>query len=242
MPLHWKFILVTAMSTTALAQTPLQLAAAEGSATGQVAATVLAHILRDSGITFQATTLPAGRATLQLTTGQIDGELARIHDYGNSYPEMVRVEPPYQQIRTVVFARTDFALPAAGNIPLQAYTVGIVRGVQHAENAAAAATDITRVTRSTQLIAMLAAQRFDLAVDAALNGAYAIRALQITNVREVATLQRQDLYLYLHRRHAKLVPAIAKSILAARQNGNLVKWTKAAEEAYLATSAPPATQ
>jgi polar amino acid transport system substrate-binding protein len=232
------FALLTMLGSVTWAQAPLQLAAVEGSATGRVATTVLERILRGTDIAFGVTPLPAGRATLQLIAGEVDGDVARIHDYGNSHAEMVRVEPAYLQLRTVVFARADFPLPVGGNLPLHSYKVGIVRGIQHAENATASVPDVTRVTRSTQLIAMLAADRFDLAVDAALNGAYAIRELKLPNVREVATLHRQDLYLYLHRRHANLAPQIGKNIQTARDNGNLAKWVKSAEETYLATAKP----
>jgi polar amino acid transport system substrate-binding protein len=56
------------------------------------------------GFDFRFVDVPASRATAMSRSGEVDGELGRVHSFGDLYPELVRVEEANNPVRFVAFA------------------------------------------------------------------------------------------------------------------------------------------
>jgi len=208
----------------------LRLVANESSATGAVSAAILKQVFLHTGFKLVVATLPAARATVQEREGILDGDVARIADYGKSKPELVRVEPAYYALQTVAFAKSDSKVQIKNSGDLKNYRVGIVHGLLHAANATTGVKNITEAGNSERLFAMLEAGRSDVAVDSAMSGASALKKLEIKDVSVKKILSTQELFLYLHSKHKDMVPAIGLAIQKLKNSGELARIIDAVEK------------
>lgn len=215
-----------ALGAPLFAQTTLQLAAVDGSNVSAVGIKILQKILSQVGLQVDAKPLPSARATTEARAGHVDGEVARIATFASSYPELIRVDPPYFSFQTVAYGKNKAHLKLKSAADLRGYKVGIVRGVQHSENATVGVSDLTRVNNVEQLLNMLEMGRFDIAVDTRLSGEFMLKKLGITDISEIGVLGQQDLHLYLHVRHQLLVPTIGKTFKRLKDSGELQRITQ----------------
>ncbi len=78
--------------------------------------------------------IPAKRASWLSNSGKIDGELNRVAYYNKSYPNMIRVPEPNQQIKVTAFTASKviskLSLTRLKNAPLR---IGYIRGLVHLE-------------------------------------------------------------------------------------------------------------
>lgn len=223
------FAWMLAVGVAASAQTTLHLASVEGSHISAVGSKILQKILPIAGVQVDVQPLPSARATLVARAGRVDGEVARIANFASNYPELIRVEPSYLTFHTVAFGKNKEQLALNKPEALKTYKVGIVRGVQHSENAVSGVADVTRVNNVEQLLSMLEAGRFDIAVDTRASGEFALKRLGFKDISEIGVLGEQDLFLYLHVRHQTLVPVIGKTIKKMKDSGELKQLVRSVE-------------
>lgn len=216
-----------ALCGPAPAQTPLHLTTVDGSPISTVGGKVLQAVLPRAGLQVVATPIPSARATAEVRAGHYDGEVARIATFAANYPELIRVDPSYLSFHTVAYGKNKTKLALRSADDLKGYKVGIVRGVQHSENATAGVADLTRVNNVQQLLTMLEMGRFDIAVDTRLSGDLMLKQLGFKDIAEVGVLGKQDLYLHLHVRHQSLAPAIGATIKQLKDSGELQRIIKA---------------
>lgn len=217
---------MVALWGSAFAQPPLRLTTVEGSHISTVGGKVLQAILPRAGLQVVTAPIPSARATAEVRAGNYDGEVARIATFAANYPELIRVEPSYLSFHTVAYAKNKAKLALRSADDLKGYKVGIVRGIQHSENATAGVADLTRVNNVRQLLTMLEKGRFDIAVDTRLSGEFMLKQLGFKDIAEVGVLGKQDLYLYLHVRHQSLAPAIGATIKQMKDSGELQRITQ----------------
>lgn len=74
---------------------------------------VYREALDQLGFDFRFVEVPPSRATAMSRTGEVDGELGRVHSFADLYPELIRVEEPNNPVRFVAFA-IDASLSIAG--------------------------------------------------------------------------------------------------------------------------------
>lgn len=225
-------VLVALLFSTvqAIAGEVLKLGYNEDSAVGLVGAYVLQRVLDQSGVRAEFVSLPAARATFEASSGQIDGEAARVATCGERSPELVRVNPFWVKVRTVAYAKGERHLQIRSAQDLAPFSVGVVRGIQHAAQVTRGLPHVTEVVRSRQLFDMLGMGRFDVAVDSDINGRVFLKQLgREVSVREVAEFGQQEIFLYVHKRHSALVPRLSRLITESKARGDLGRWLSEAE-------------
>lgn len=214
----------------AVADEVLTLAYNEDSAVGAVGAKVLQRVFDRSRIGVAFVSRPAARATLEASSGRLDGEVARIATYGTKFPDLVRIDPPWLRVRTVAYAKSERHLHVRSAQDMAPLTVGVVRGIQHAAQVVVGLPHVTEVVRSKQLFEMLEAGRFDVAVDSDINGRIFLKQLgRESGVKEIAEFGQQEIFLYVHRRHSALIPRISRAIEESLARGDIKRWLDAAE-------------
>ncbi len=152
----------------------------------------------------------------------------------NQYPTLIMVQPAINAIEPSAFARRKLRLRVNGWDSIRGYRIGIVRGVGTSEDGTRGMPHVLAVTSLTQLMQALAADRIDIAVSDAFSGLAAVRQLGLS--REIALLkpplQRVEIYHFLHRRHADLVPRVEGVLRQMQASGELEALRREAVRQY----------
>jgi polar amino acid transport system substrate-binding protein len=168
----------------------------------------------------EITKYPAERAIKLANEGGADGEVARIDGIGNHYPNLIQVYPAVNYIEATVFtAGKDLVLE--GWQSLQPFSIGYIRGIKFAE------TNTTGMDRYAvgdypTLFRMLHHDRFDFAVSPRLNGEFNKRRMDMAGIVPLEPpIEQFDLYHYVHRNHAALVPKLEAVLQEMLDSGEL---------------------
>lgn len=179
------------------------------------------------GIPFQLENFSLARRAALVEEGAVDGESSRVHSYGNSHPNLVRVEESLIDLGFSLYT-ADPALRLARIEDLRAteYKVEYRRGIlicQNALTAAVAAERISDVLSQQQGLKKLIARRTDLYCDI---DVYVLQELQspefkgATNVRKVISIGKAvPTYPFLNKRHADMAPRLAAVLKQMKTEG-----------------------
>lgn len=233
------FLLALVLVLNLGAQTPLELARNEKLAEQFVAEKILLSIYKQLGLTVAVEPLPPARANIMTVTGEKGGEVARIFSYGVKNPSLLRVEPAYYSLTTAAFAKAGRKITLSSLADLKKYRIGILLGVQHSKDAVEGVKDVSVAPDADSLFNMLNADRFDIALDTGINGAYMLKKLKLTEIQQVAVLARLDLFHYLHEKNRQLLTRIADMIKKLKANGELAKLVAKAEQEFLSGRTAP---
>lgn len=163
---------------------------------------------------------PAERAMQLADEGRVDGEVQRIDGIDGKYPNLIQVYPAINYIEGTVFSR-DTEFTVNGWASLEPYRIGIIRGIKFAERDTAG-MDVQRAGDYERLFRMLENQRFEIVVSPGINGECHIRRLGIEGIDKLEpAIMRFELFHYLHRDNADLVPDFSAVLEEMRISGEL---------------------
>ncbi len=153
---------------------------------------------------------PGARALEVSSSGKADGEVHRIWEIGTTYPALKRVPTPINFIETVGFVRKDseFKIEECGD--LKPYGVAIVRGIKHTEICSDGVKKLTVSNDGESMMKFLKRGRADIVLDAGFNGRIQLRKLGLESSikRLPRPLGKLPLYVYVHEKHAALIPKL----------------------------------
>ncbi|MFM2068406.1 MAG: hypothetical protein RLZZ584_3315 [Pseudomonadota bacterium] len=180
--------------------------------------------LRRIGAELRLVSLPSERSLQEADAGVVDGEGLRVAGLGTQYLNLVQVPERYIGISFVAFARVTPGTPAPrleqGWRSLQPYSVAHITGWKLFEASVSGTRAHYKVDKPEQLFRMLDAGRVDLALYTRADGHALLRSMGLGGIREIEpALKDVDMYLYLHRRHAALVPRLAQALRDMKADG-----------------------
>ncbi len=213
------FIMAAALSVPSRAQTVLRLARIENIPDQFVGGEILKEVYRRLGIRVELVDLPALRALVESSKGEVDGEVQRNINVQRQYPTLIMLRPAINYIEPSVFT-ANRRFPVRGWDSIREYRVGIVRGVGTSEDGTRGMPHVLAVTSLDQLMQALAAGRVDVAVSDAFSGLASVRKLGLDGNIVLLTppLQRNDIYHFLNEKHRDLVPRV-EAVLSEMQAG-----------------------
>jgi ABC-type amino acid transport substrate-binding protein len=214
---------------------PLRFARIEDIPDQFVGGEILKAVYQRLNIPIELVDLPAKRALLDSSTGQLDGEVHRNINVSFQYPTLLRVEPAINYIEPSVFVQ-NLHVEVNGWDSIREYRIGIVRGVGTSEDGTRGMKNVLAVTTLDQLMQTLAAGRIDVAVSDAFSGLAVVRAAGLQDRISVLKprLQRTDIYHYLHEKHRELVPRVERVLRDMEARGELESLRSRAMERYFA--------
>lgn len=171
-----------------------------------------------AGVKLQLIKLPAERALINANAGIDDGDLTRIAGLERLYPNLIRV--PEKLINWEFTAFTK-----ATNIPatwqgMRHHIIGYITGWKIYEQHLHDNTQIVTATNPTQLFYLLSHDRIEVALYARWMGQALIEQLRLKNIHQLEpVLDSREMFIYLNKRHAALVPRIAESLRALKREG-----------------------
>lgn len=176
--------------------------------------------LRRAGIVAVAREVPAERALAMANSGATDGDVARVEAVGQQYTNLVRVPEPSLYYQAYAFAYQRFDV-SEGWESLRGHTVCLRRGIKIFE------LRTERMRRQVledekSLLRMLRSGGCDVALLERNNPEVAAAmAADPPLYRLAPPLEGAFLYIYLHKRHAALVPRVAQALRQMRLDGTL---------------------
>ena len=180
---------------------------------------VVAEAFRRLGIPARLVRLSAERALHNADQGVDDGTYARIAGLSDKYPNLVKVPEPVSEFLFTAFTRNP-KLVVKGWEGLKPHHVGLVIGWKIVEANTGGVRERTSVKDEQTLFAMLGSGRLEVAVLERYAGRAVARSLGLADVRALEPpLERRDMFLYLHKRHADLVPRLAETLRQMKRDG-----------------------
>ena len=181
------------------------------------------------GIEIEARGFPGARSLSMANRGAIDGELYRGTVNKDEFPNLIRIPVPILHTEIVVFTK-DVEFEVTGWDSLQPYKIGFIVGLKGIE-VWTEGMQVEPVRTPKQLFMKLATGRNDVVVLPKEQGMEALESLidlapegvNPQALQEITLLQppiqRDNLYHYLHSKHAALVPKITAVLQEMEEEG-----------------------
>lgn len=178
---------------------------------------------RRAGVRIRLVSLPAERALINANAGIEDGDLNRIAGLEQAYPNLVRVPEKNMDMRFVAFTRSA-GLRCDGWTSLDGRAVGLIKGWKILEQNLPPGAHVTFAKDAQQLFRLLEMRRVDWVLYAEHMGEAQARALGLDDLRAAGPpLAVQEMFVYLHAKHAALVPRLAGALKAIKNDGTYAR-------------------
>ncbi len=227
------FALCAAVFLTAVLFTPFYVSADESfpmvlNDTNEPPFTTVAHdgfidivateAFRRVGATLKLIKLPAERGLINANAGIEDGDMVRIAGLEKLYPNLIRVPEKVIDWEFVAYTKNPRIL---ANWPsIHQYVVGHVRGWKIYEHHLKGAEHIVTAKDPEQLFRLLARDRIEVALYTRWMGEALIDKNKFKGIyRLTPPLEQREMFIYLHKRHADLVPKIASALRDLKKEG-----------------------
>ncbi|HEY9099579.1 MAG TPA: transporter substrate-binding domain-containing protein [Thiobacillus sp.] len=179
---------------------------------------IAGEAFRRAGVRLRLVKLPAERGLINANAGIDDGDLSRIVGLDAQYPNLIRVPEKLIDWEFSAFSK-NASLPAARDV-LRSHPVGYIRGWKIYEHYLANAPAITASDDSAQMFRLLQLNRIDVALYERWLGLSLMRRMDIKGIVPLEpAISKKEMFIYLHKRHADLVPKLAEALRAIKAEG-----------------------
>jgi polar amino acid transport system substrate-binding protein len=179
---------------------------------------VAREAFRRAGVQLKLVKLPAERALLDANAGIGDGELTRIAGLEKQYPNLVRVPEKLVDWDFTAFSKNR-AIPSDW-AAIRHHAIGHINGWKIYEQNMAGAGAMITVDDPEQLFRLLALDRIEVALYSRWMGLALIQRQGMKDVHALEPpLATREMFIYLHKKYAALVPKIASALRALKAEG-----------------------
>jgi len=187
---------------------------------------IATEAFRRCGVNLVIDHLPAERALRNANKGILDGDLMRIEGLEKIYPDLIRVPEKLVDWYFVAFSTKPVDM-SKGWGSLENHNVALITGWKIYENNVPKSAKITRVKDAEQLFTLLSRRRADVVLYNHSSGKEVIQKLGLTGITEQKPpLAVKQMYIYLNRKHAALVPGLAKALADMKADGTYARLSK----------------
>lgn len=179
---------------------------------------VAGEAFRRAGVRLRLVKLPAERALLDANAGIEDGELNRIAGLEAQYPNLIRVPEKLVDWTFAAFSK-DASIPGRWDA-IRQHVVGYIRGWKIYERELVGAPNVITTVDAAQLFRLLELDRIDIALYGREAGDALIRTRHLEDIHALhPALATREMFMYLNRRHAALVPKLVQALRAIKAEG-----------------------
>lgn len=196
---------------------------------------VIREACKRLGVDVQIIPLSSARSLSNAEQSIDDGNFLRIKGVEKKFPHLVRVPEKIIDVQFVIFSkRKNMKTPDWKS--LEPFHVGYVRGWQIAEDMIKNVRQVTVTENRTSLFKVLESDRIELAFAEFYGGYYLIKTLGLEDVTIAQpSLATREMFLYLNKKHEKLVPQLAAAIKEMKRDGSYDAIFKQTLAPYLPT-------
>jgi polar amino acid transport system substrate-binding protein len=171
-----------------------------------------------AGLNLKLIKQPAERGLQNANTGKIDGDLTRIKNIQDIYPNLVRIPEKLMDWEFAAFSNNRHILTDWQTIT--SHSVGFIKGWKIYEHKTRGVHAITVANTPLQLFRLLHLGRVNSVLYEKWQGLEKSRAFSsLNNDIHVKTLEKRPMYIYLNKRHKKYIEKINSSLKALKQDG-----------------------
>lgn len=207
-----------------------------GTYTNRWATLIYAEAFKRLGIPVKIAQYTLARRTAMVEEGLIDGEVSRIYAYGDSHPELIRVDVPVMDFTFSLFAaKPEVRVQRVEDLAAPNLVVEYRRGVLMCENTLkkfVPAERLSDVPASDQGVKKLSAGRTDVFCDIDIYVRQALNSpdvKDVANVRKLFNIASVPTYPYVNKKHADLVPRLTSVLKQMKAEGLLDAYPRQAE-------------
>ena len=181
---------------------------------------VIREACKRLGIDVQIIPLSSARSLSNAEQSIDDGNFLRIKGVEKKFPHLVRVPEKIIDVQFAIFTkRKNMKTPDWKS--LEPFHVGYVRGWQIAEDMIKNVRQVTVAENRISLFKVLESDRIELAFAELYGGYYLIKTLGLEDVTIAQpSLAKREMFLYLNKKHEKLVPRLAAAIKEMKRDGS----------------------
>lgn len=181
---------------------------------------LMAAVFREVGVEAELLIYPTAteRGMLNANEGVDDGLAMRIAGLEKQYPNLIRV-PEEVAVNDFVAITTQHRFSTPNWESLSPYIVTYIIGWKVFEANVPKGKELTLVRDADQLFSLLAKGRADVALYERWQGLAQTRTMGIKVQVMEPPLVRTKMYMYLHKKHAVLVPRVAEALVTLKKNG-----------------------
>jgi polar amino acid transport system substrate-binding protein len=182
---------------------------------------LIVAVFREIGLEAELLIYPTAteRGMLNANEGVDDGLAMRVAGLEKQYPNLIRI-PEDVAVNDFVANTTGAPFATDSWESLSPYVVTYIIGWKVFEQNLPKGQEITLVRNADQLFGLLKAGRADVALYERWQGLAKSRAMGLKLHVLEPPLVRTKMYMYLHKKHAALVPQLAAALLKLKQNGS----------------------
>lgn len=183
---------------------------------------VALEVFRRINIEVEVIYLPPERALVNVNNGKIDGDIFRISGIEKKYTNLIMVPEPI-----AIFEFTGFILSGETSInfsgwsSLETHSVGLIQGWKYYENNITTNTNIVKVSKAELLIGLLRDKKVDVILYERWMALHFAKKLNVPLQRFKKTLAAMPMHIYLHKKHAVLVPEISSELAKMKADGTI---------------------
>ncbi|VAW70734.1 hypothetical protein MNBD_GAMMA09-2451 [hydrothermal vent metagenome] len=188
---------------------------------------VVTEALRRIGYQLNTIKLPAERALINANRGIDDGDLLRVAGIEKKYPNLIRVPETIMTIDMVLFSKnmSDFVLKDWESVA--PHSLAIISGWKIMEKNFAKPgnrVEIIKTDNADQSFTLLLKDRVDFIAYSYWSGLGYLKTHNITGITLVQPpLASPKFYIYLHKKHKKIIPELAAALKEMKKDGTTMK-------------------
>jgi polar amino acid transport system substrate-binding protein len=161
----------------------------------------------------------SARSLANADRGIDDGLAIRTAGLEASHPNLLRVPEKLMDNEFVAYSSRGLTSPITGWSSLRPFDVAYVRGWKVFEDGLAGHPSRTAAVDGEQLFRLLRAGRVEIILFERWQGLWQARQLGMQVHLHAPPLVRSEMFVYLHRKHAALLPAVSKALAAMKADG-----------------------
>ncbi|MDH5218278.1 MAG: transporter substrate-binding domain-containing protein [Gammaproteobacteria bacterium] len=174
------------------------------------------------GISVQVLHLPSSRSLQNANQGVDDGVIARVKGIDKKNTNLIMVPEKVIDLDFVAFSN-DRNIKIESWKDLKDYNVAYVRGWKIFDKNVSVYKSLVKAKDSTQMFKLLRNGRADVVLHQNIPGRYLLNTLGYHPYQHVPPLTSRELYLYMHKKHASLVPQISSELRKMKDEGEYKK-------------------
>jgi len=186
---------------------------------------VMAEAFKRIGYQVEIVQLPAERALINANLGIDDGDMARVAGLQKKYPNLIQVPESFLTVDMVLYSKNYPSFTVTGWDSVASYSLAIISGWKIMEKNFSRLGDqveIIKTDNAEQSFALLENDRVDFIAYSNWSGLGYMKQHNISNVTLLEPpLARPEFYVYLNKKHEKIVPRLAAAIRQMKKDGSL---------------------
>ena len=163
--------------------------------------------------------LPSSRSIINANKGIYDGVIARTKCFEKKFKNLIRVPVPILKFKFVAYS-LDKKIDVTSWSSLKPYSVGFIRGWRIYEKNVVDTKKLTPVQNAEQLFKLLLNKRADLILFEYYRGSWWNKHLNANAHLIGSPIVEKDMFIYMHKKHAALVPEISKVLTNLIKDGS----------------------